>query len=409
MSAGRRLTISGLALAWCVVVALVGAPSAVRAQAVDDGTNAWLVVLDAYLAGDYRQSTVALDLVIAEAPQDAVRRALVQMRAAMDAATSEGATRTARRRLQAAALVPMEALLPLSARVADDHRFAFLEDALRQALTALRETGKTRGTRGSEWRLFLQWAELGYMQFLLNAGRLEEVERIAATLRLSKADADLQVQHDLLRGMVRERTGRLVTGGTLARHSYLAGDGTVGPMGPVADAAHVGGVTMRTDRLVLARRFWTSAARWYERVLEARPSDPEARLHLARTWLDRDQPRRALDLLQPLAVQPCVVAECPLALLFTGDAHERLAAVDDASRAYLQASGELVTRQSALLALLHLGQQRGSAPGLALARQLRDAAPLGREATPDAWGPYVGGRRANIDAILRPLRRAVQR
>ncbi len=393
------------------VVLLLGSGDArLLGQASEGDAPTWTEVIDRYLAGDYVGSTALLDRVVGSASTSETSRTVNDLRQAVVSSTrGQAEHQLAVRRLKAAALVPLEALLPLSVRVAHDARFASLEALLSQALLAIRGLEKASKSGGRDLSRFRQGAEVGYMQFLLNTGKLEDVERVAGGLRLPEHAGDLQVQHDLLRGMVRERVARLATGGRATGYTHIGGEAAAGPMGPVTSPAHAGGVSIRTGRDALARRYWTSAARWYERVLDARPRDPEARLHLARTWLDRDAPERALELLRPLASEPCATAICSLALLFSGEAHQRLGATEAASQAYLHASSDPRTRQSALLALVHLSLLRNDGAGLPLALQLRDGAPLAHEIEPDAWGIYVGGRRANIDVVLAPLRLAVRR
>jgi lipopolysaccharide biosynthesis regulator YciM len=181
----------------------------------------------------------------------------------------------------------------------------------------------------------------------------------------------------------------------------------VGAQGAIGSGSAAGGVTERVDRAVLARRYWASAARWYERVLDVRPSHPEARLRLARTWLDRGEPDRALTMLAPLVTQPCTSSVCALAVLFMGEAPERSGDVSRAAEAYRTASADARTRQSAVLALLGLSLRSDSEQALGLARTFaRRSSPTVE--LPDAWAVYVGGRRDAVESVLGPLRRGLR-
>ncbi len=117
--------------------------------------------------------------------------------------------RRAVRRLQGALLVPLESLLPLSVRVADAPRFPPLEQALRQAIDAV--AAVERSTE-PDLGAFRAWAQVGLMQFLLNTSRLEEMERVGQRMRPPRNLPALKAEHDLLRGVVRERTARIATG-----------------------------------------------------------------------------------------------------------------------------------------------------------------------------------------------------
>ncbi|WP_239492716.1 lipopolysaccharide assembly protein LapB [Luteitalea sp. TBR-22] len=361
-------------------------------------------MIDLYLAGDYVAATRALDGSLQQGREPEVSAALARIRQDLGASRAgSDERRQSVRRLQGAVLVPLESLLPLSARVADDPRFIPLEQALRQGIDAVAAVERsTEPALGA----FRAWAQVGLMQFLLNTGRVAEAEQVGQGMRLPRQLPDLQAEHDLLRGVVRERTARIVTGGASGGQTFVVPE-AVGAQGAIGSGSAAGGVTGRVDRAVLARRYWASAARWYERVLDARPSHPEARLRLARTWLDRGEADRALTMLAPLVTPPCASSVCALAVLFTGEAYERRGKVGRAAESYRAASADARTRQSAVLALLGLSLPDDAEQGLVLARTLAgSSAPT--DDLPDAWSVYVGGRRDDVEAVLGPLRRGLR-
>ena len=373
---------------WLVVPLVCWLAGSAWARAAEPGM--WLDIIDLYLTGDYAAATSALEASLQRNLGPEVTASLTRLRQDISASAPATPERTrAVRRLQGAVLVPLESLLPLSARVADDARFVPLEDALRQAIEATVLPERSADPALTEFRAR---AQVGLMQFLINSGQLEAAERLGQAMRLPERNPDLRAEHDLLRGILRERTARLVTG--------------AGTPGVPRDGGAAGGVSVRTDRAVVARRYWTSAARWYAEVLEARPGHVEAGLRLARTWLDRDQPERALALLAPLISRPCASTVCALAVLFTGEAHERRADLTSAAEAYRDASADPRTRQSAVLALLGLSLQGDGQDALAVARTVAHA--TSTDQPPDAWGVYVGGRREDAEAVLAPLRRGLR-
>ena len=313
--------------------------------------DAWLAVIDLYLAGDYVAATRALDGSLQQGREPDVSAALARIRQDLGASRAgSDERRQSVRRLQGAVLVPLESLLPLSARVADDPRCTPLEQALRQGIDAVAAVERsTEPALGA----FRAWAQVGLMQFLLNTGRVAEAEQVGQGMRLPRQLPDLQAEHDLLRGVVRERTARIATGGSSGGQTFVVPE-AAGAQGAIGGGSAAGGVTARVDRALLARRYWASAARWYERVLDARPASPEARLRLARTWLERGEADRALTMLAPLVTQPCASSVCALAVLFTGEAYERRGEVGRAAESYRTASADARTRQSAVMALLGL-------------------------------------------------------
>ena len=154
-------------------------------------------------------------------------------------------------------------------------------------------------------------------------------------------------------------------------------------------------------------QFFDRATTWYRRALAATPAHREARLHLGRVLLERQQPQEAVRTLASLTRAPCLDAWCGQALLFIGEAHEAMAAPARAADSYARASSAVAVRQSAIVALMHLALRRGDVPAAhALTGQFISTAPLARLDAPDAWAIYIAGRRLDAEAVLAPLRRA---
>ena len=100
--------------------------------------DAWLAVIDLYLAGDYAVATRALDDSLQQGREPDVSATLARIRQDLGVSRADSdERRQSVRRLQGAVLVPLESLLPLSMRVADDPRFTPLEHALRQGIDAV--------------------------------------------------------------------------------------------------------------------------------------------------------------------------------------------------------------------------------------------------------------------------------
>ena len=395
-------------IAW--VLLAVGAAGAAprRAQHVAPPASTWLAALDHYLAGDYADATRVVESFWTGDLAQEVQTTLTAI--GKDAARHARASEEHRRavqRVRAAVLVPLEALLPLSARVSYDARFAPLESALRQALTALDAIDPLDPSAPSPAGAFRHWAQIGLMQFLLNSGQLAEFERLAGALRIADSHVEVRAELYVLRGMAHERSGRLVTSVRTMAPSYIPDQGQ-GLMGLGGGTTPSGSTALRSDRAAVSRRYFRTAADWYERALKLRPSHEEGRLHLGRTWLDRLEAQRAIDTLEPLTAAICVTSPCGLALLFTGEAHETLGAEELARDFYLRASGIALVRQTALVASTHQALRQGRASSLTLALQFRDRAPMAQQDVPDAWGVYVSGRRTP-EAVLTALRAELTR
>lgn len=142
----------------------------------------WLDIIDLYLASDYAATTSALESSLQRDLGPEVTAAVARLRREVSASTpATPERRRALRRLKGAVLVPLESLLPLSARVADDPRFIPLENALRQALEATVSAERSVEPELTEFRA---WAQVGLMQFLINSGQLEAADRLGQAMRL---------------------------------------------------------------------------------------------------------------------------------------------------------------------------------------------------------------------------------
>ncbi len=378
------------------------------AQSVSVQRATWLDAIDRYLSGEYGDATAVVDVLLRGNISPTVKEALEKLSSDVSRTTEGSAERRAAvRRLQAAVAVPLECLLPLSAHVADDPRFDPLERALRDALAAI---DRVRGDRSAEFETFRLWGYTGLLQYLLNSGALGELEHVAKRLRIPKELSTVSAEVGVLRGIARERTSRLITGARFGNLPYVGQPAGYLSIGPNSSNFSVGASAIRGDREVVVKRYLNDAAEWYSRVLRWAPSHDDARLHLGRTQVDLQQHTEALKTLEPLTRAPCVSPTCAMALLFTGLAHEGNGNREQAAVWYLRASGYILTRQSALAALMHLALAEGDADHtLTLAMQFRERDPMAHQIEPDAWGVYVGGRRANVNAVLTPVREAIRR
>ncbi|WP_291986465.1 hypothetical protein [Luteitalea sp.] len=166
--------------AWLVVPLVCWLAGSAWARAAEPGM--WLDIIDLYLTGDYAAATSALEASLQRNLGPEVTASLTRLRQDISASAPATPDRTrAVRRLQGAVLVPLESLLALSARVADDARFVPLEDALRQAIEATVLPERSADPALTEFRA---WAQVGLMQFLINSGQLEAAERLGQAMRL---------------------------------------------------------------------------------------------------------------------------------------------------------------------------------------------------------------------------------
>jgi hypothetical protein len=388
-------------IAWwrATLAAILLAVSATHAmpQVVAGVDSLWARAIDDYLAG----SDASVPALLSLSPEEVEAQSRAALVAWIDTAVLAGsgpraddAWRLAVRRVQAAALLPLEILSTLSTRpLRLPPRMKAYEIAALEAWRYLGEDelANPRRTADADARVrqrrFRAWWEIAHLQVLMNTGRFAEFRTRAQHVRLGDDDPRLHAEFRLLRGMVDE---------TIARVPPVSG----------SEAFHLAPDTRRRE---IARGFG-SARDWYRRALDATPGHTEATLHLGRVLLDLERPQESIATLRPLVANPCANTPCALASLFIGEAHEMRQALDEAAGAYAIASSWFEVRQSALIALMQVAARGGTAAnGPPLLAQFGETMPLTRRDGPDAWSTYVSGRRQNIDALLGPLREAMSR
>lgn len=390
-----------LAVGWLAL----GTPAPMHGQTT---ASTWEAAVDAYLEGRDHEATAVLQLS-QEHVKNHARAALAAWIARAKHAEGTLAARTEHRlmlrRVQAAAVLPLELLIRLSARlrVVSDvagYEFAAIEaweqlaDAEKLALEYLDTPGRKAAAaeRLALQRFRAAW-QVGWLQYLLNTGRYGDFTKQAAMLRLEHVPPALQAEFHVIDGYRLETTSR-----SQAPVRRLASSDPQTPAGGLP-----------SSRLRLVQQSLEQAERAFGRALEQAPDHLEARLHYGRVALDRGRPADAIDRLAPLRREPCLTVWCGLATLFTGEAHEQRGAPGNASRAYSMASSVPDVRQSALLALMHLAVQRGDAGGAGLVTHFMHETPLGRTDRPDAWSVYLSGQRTQVDAIVQLVREAILR
>lgn len=395
-----------------LVVAIVCGRRVDAQPVASDATNTWAVAVEAYLAGEDERATPVLRLTQAEIATQA-RTAHEAWGAGTDLSDDVGADtsgsvgtpapardrrRLAVRRIQGSAALALEILLRVSARIRVVSVSSGFEDA---AVDAWQRLGKVDDAHlpalddRRQLARFRQWWQVGYLQYLLNTQRID-FEMHAERLRLAGADPALQAEYHVLQGMRAESRSRLtVMSSATSRSQTLRNDYTPSGQDPAA--------RMRT-----LRRGLEDAGRAYARALEAVPEHEEATLRAGRVALERGQPAQAIARLAPLVRMPCASVTCGLAALFTGEAHDRMAQLEEASRAYAVASSVHQVRQSALVALMQAAIRRGDPDGgRSLTTHFETHSPLGQAEGPDAWSVYLSGQRTDVAAVVVPLRGAV--
>ncbi|BCS32666.1 hypothetical protein TBR22_A18800 [Luteitalea sp. TBR-22] len=383
----RRVYLAGILLAIAAVRA--------GAQDVSGKNSAWARAVDAYLAGAEDSVPSVLRLSTEEVTiqsREALDAWMASARAAEVGVNAHDERRLAIRRVQAAALLPLEILSLLSTRMRLLPPMKAYETAAMEAWKQLGDDDLTDPLRsGAEERArqrrFRTWWQIAYLQFLMNNARYGDFKAHAQQVRLAEGDVAPRVEVFLLRGMVEESIARL----------------------PAAEAVRRDNEEIEPEsRLRRMTRTLEDAAGWYRRVLANAPAHLEATLHLGRVLVDLKQPQEALRTLQPLLTSPYGTTHCALASLFAGEAHEMLRANDDAAMAYAHAASLSDVRQSALVALMQLAVRAGDvATGARLIGHFAERTPLAALDGPDAWSVYLRGRRQNVNAVLRPLREAM--
>jgi hypothetical protein len=385
----RRVVSVSLVTSICV---LSGWPA--RAQVGGPTESGWATAVDRYLAGDLAgTASVLAALTPEDIRSQSEAAAQTWLLDATRARPTSEARRVAVRRIQAAALVPLEVLLGLARHEASGPRAKALQVALTQAwrpLTALTDTPRLASPSLVHFYL---WSKVGYFQALLNAGHLYALEGVARNVQPpDDAPAEMRAEFFLLRGMAEERMARLAASSAAAGQTFdVPGAQLVVP-----------------SRAARVSRSLAAATSWYELAAELAPAHDEVRTHLGRTLIERQQPEAAIRVLAPLTDVSCTSTWCALAQLFTAEAHELAGRLPEASNGFARAAGPLSTRQSALVALMRLSVQTADpSAGITLTSQLLTTSPLRNYSAPDAWSEYISGIRKNSDAVLRPMREAL--
>ena len=383
----RRACLAG------ILLAVVGLRAGAQDAAGQD--SAWARGIDAYLAGGESSVTsvvrLSADQVTIQS-REALDAWTARARAAQVGVNAHDERRLAIRRMQAAALLPLEILSLLSTRMRllppmKAYETASMEAWKRLGDDDLADPLRSDAEERARQRRFRTWWQIAYLQFLMNNARYGDFKAHAQQIRLGEGDVAMRVEFFLLRGMVEESIARL----------------------PAAEALRRDNEEIEPEsRLHRMTRGLDDAAGWYRRALANAPAHLEATLHLGRVLIDLKRPQEALRTLQPLLTSPCGTTHCALASLFAGEAHEMLRANDDAAMAYAHAASLTDVRQSALVALMQLAVSAGDvATGARLIGHFAESTPLAAVDGPDAWSVYLRGRRQNVNAVLRPLREAM--
>ena len=385
-----------------MLASMVLVAGSARAQSTQDAGNSWLGTVDNYLAGNNVAAAAVLALPpqqVAQAARDAMEGWTSRVRAVAHSPGALEERRLAIRRFQASALLPLEILLPLSVRdrVSDSMRpfehiaidaWERLADFETLQLDVPGDAGLEARERRIRLERFREWWRTAFLQYLLNVRRHADFRQLAALAGVPARDPRAAAETLLLQGIYDETSSRLV------------------PSAPSHPAA---AMRMPESRLRAVNMALAEAITSYRRALERVPDHREARLRLGRALLDRDRADEALRTLEPLRAPRCDDSICALAALFAGEAHEAGGRRDEAGLAYARASSVLAVRQSALLALMQLAFRRGApAAALGISGQFLGTSPLSTYDEPDAWSLYIAGRRTDAEAVLGPLREAVE-
>lgn len=355
---------------------------------------------------------VAVSTALLVDPNDAAREATHAATAHADRARrarDAASRRTAVRRIEGGVFLTSAILVSQSARTGDSQVLRAHANTFVPQLKALVETcGRLDREDRRRCERFSRWSRLALGQYLLNARRFPELDAWLKRTPLPDDDATAQFQALMLRGLAQEAIGRSIVSATFGS-SGLQGQLPTAGGGSLTELVDVFSPGRVPNRSGAAREARRKAVALFRRALEIDATHEEARLHLGRTLIDIEAYDEARQELQPLVDVACRTTTCGLALLFTGQAHELQGQLDDASRAYSEASASTRTRQSALLALVGLALRRGRPEAAAaLTTQFAVSAPMGSSPLADAWVLHLGGRRLDVEVVLAPLRKELQ-
>lgn len=146
------------------------------------------------------------------------------------------------------------------------------------------------------------------------------------------------------------------------------------------------------------------AERVYRRVLEVDAASVEARVRLARVFVQTDRPQAACDVLNGVQIEGRS-AIAYFVHVVRGEALESLEHFDEARRAYLQAIEMYPQAPSGALAASHLARRQGDRAGAAafIVRMLEFA----RGEAEDPWaGYFVAGDGRRAEVLLAAMRNA---
>ncbi len=230
---------------------------------------------------------------------------------------------------------------------------------------------------------------VAHLQLLLLSSAWHEVEAKARREDLDHLPPALQAEWHLARGIAVDTAARLSLGSSRVQQT---------PFGTTAMPRHL-----------WIERNQQRAREHFEAAVAADGSHLEARLRLGRLLMEVGDMAAARPHLDRAASGRCREVVCGLAWLFLGDWHMAARAPEAARRAYVNASGVLAVRQSALIGLLGATQQARPAVALELTRQFDAEAMLGQLAAPDAWAQYLAGRPFGWTQVVETLRQEATR
>ncbi|MGV3518613.1 VWA domain-containing protein [Luteitalea sp.] len=253
---------------------------------------------------------------------------------------------------------------------------------LRLAAVARDALWRTRTTS----RRFPALLDLTRLHVLLLASDFTGVIKAAARVPSEELPPEFIAEWYVARGLAREAQSRQALWDRPTRTQVLA-------------------LTPTTfDRELWIANERSAAIAEYRRALAALPGHLEAQLRLGRLLFEHGQADESRTHVTAAATRDCSAMLCGLGWLFVGDWHARHGTAADARDAYLQASGVLDIRQSALVALLRLRLLESPAAAAQLVRQFDATSMLGRQQAPDAWSRYLACSPMGLPSVIGALR-----